>query len=191
MPVIPFLAGGAAAAGAGSAAVGLGAAALGAGASLYAANKQNQASKDAVKAQTNQNASDRQFQVEMANQARNDVTSMYPQMQQNAMLSGQAALTTMNNAFPQQTYARQQGTQNAIAALLGGQGKQIQPNFNFMPKQLPNYQMYQSPSQVVGPTQISPQQAFISQMPAQITAGMDEAQSRDYYGRIAQMLGGK
>lgn len=186
MPVIPFLAGGA-----GSAAAGLGVAALGAGASLYAANKQNQASKDAAKAQANQNESDRQFQVEMANQARNDVTSMYPQMQQNAMLSGQAALTTMNNAFPQQTYARQQGTQNAIAALLGGQGKQIQPNFNFMPKQLPNYQMYQSPSQVVGPTQISPQQAFISQMPAQITAGMDEAQSRDYYGRIAQMLGGK
>ena len=185
MPVIPFLAGGATAAGVGSAAVGLGAAALGAGASLYVANKQNQASKDAAKAQAHQNASDRQFQ------ARNDVTNMYPQMQQNAMLSGQAALTTMNNAFPQQTYARQQGTQNAIAALLGGQGKQIQPNFNFMPKQLPNYQMYQSPSQVVGPTQISPQQAFISQMPAQITAGMDEAQSRDYYGRIAQMLGGK
>lgn len=151
----------------------------------YAANKMNQGSKDAAKAQAQQNTGDRQFQVEMANQARNDVTAMYPQMQQNTMLGGQAALTTMNNAFPQQTYARQQGTQNAIAAILGGQGTQIKPNFDFMPKQLPNYQMYQNPSQ------IGPQQTFMSQMPAQITSGMDEAQSRDYYGRIAQMLGGK
>ena len=118
----------------------------------YAANKQNQNSKDATKAQAQQNTQDRQFQVEMANQARNDVTAMYPQMQQNAMLGGQAALTTMNNAFPQQTYARQQGTQNAIAALLGGQGTQIKPNFDYMPKQLPNYQLYQNPNQV-GPQQ--------------------------------------
>ncbi len=118
----------------------------------YAANKMNQGAKDAAKTQAQQNASDRQFQVEMANQARNDVTSMYPQMQQNAMLGGQAALTTMNNAFPQQTYARQQGTQNAIAALLGGQGAQIKPNFDFMPKQLPNYQLYQNPNQM-GPQQ--------------------------------------
>jgi len=120
--------------------------------SAYAANKQNQSAKDATKAQASQNASDRQFQVDMANQARNDVTAMYPQMQQNTMLGGQAALTTMNNAFPQQTYARQQGTQNAIAALLGGQGTQIKPNFDFMPKQLPNYQLYQNPNQI-GPQQ--------------------------------------
>lgn len=123
----------------------------------YAANKANQGAKDATKAQAKQNTEDRQFQVEMANQARNDVTSMYPQMQQNAMLGGQAALTTFNNAFPQQTYARQQGTQNAIAALLGGQGTQIKPNFDFMPKQLPNYQLYQNPNQVMGPQQTQQQ----------------------------------
>jgi len=92
----------------------------------------------------------------MANQARADVTGMYPQMQQNAMLGGQAALTTLNNAFPQQTYARQQGTQNAIAALLGGQGTQIKPNFDYMPKQLPNYQLYQNPNQM-GPQQMTQQ----------------------------------
>lgn len=124
----------------------------------YVANKQNQSAKDATKAQQQQNTQDRQFQVEMANQARNDVTSMYPQMQQNAMLGGQAALTTFNNAMPQQTYARQQGTQNAIAALLGGQGTQIKPNFDFMPKQLPNYQLYQNPSQM-GPQQTQQPQA--------------------------------
>lgn len=121
--------------------------------SAYAANKQNQTAKDAAKSQQQQNTQDRQFQVEMANQARNDVTAMYPQMQQNTMLGGQAALTTMRNAMPQQTYARQQGTQNAIAALLGGQGKQIQPNFDFMPQQLPNYQTYKAPVQTVGPQQ--------------------------------------
>lgn len=178
MPVIPFLAGGAAAAGTTSAAAGLAAAGLGAGASLYAANKQNQASKNAAKAQANQNASDRQFQVEMANQARNDVTSMYPQMQQNAMLGGQAALTTFNNAMPQQTYARQQGTQNAIAALLGGQGTQIRPNFDFMPQQLPNYQTYKAPVQSVGP-----QQSWQQPPPNNLS----EADSRALYN---QMLGG-
>lgn len=117
-----------------------------------AAAMQNKSSKDASKSQANQNASDRQFQVDMANQARTDVTGMYPQMQQNAMLGGQAALTTINNAFPQQTYARQQGTQNAIAALLGGQGTQIKPNFDFMPQQMPNYQTYQTVG-AMGPQQ--------------------------------------
>lgn len=154
---------------------------IGAVGALGAAAMQNKGAKDAANSQANQNASDRQFQVDMANQARTDVTGMYPQMQQNAMLGGQAALSTMRNAMPQQTYARQQGTQNAIAALLGGQGKQIQPNFDFMPQQLPNYQTYQN-SGAVG------QQQDIYSQAAQAQSA--QAQSGDNSLANKLLLGG-
>lgn len=116
---------------------------IGAVGAIGAAAMQNKSSKDASKSQSSQNAADRQFQIDMANQARGDIQGMYPQMQQNTMLGGQAALTTMRNAIPQQSQVRQQGTQNAIAALLGGQGAQIKPNFDFLPQDMPQYQAYQ------------------------------------------------
>ena len=136
--------------------------------------------KGAAKQQAKQNEQDRAFILGQTQKAQDLLQSMYPTMQQNAMLGGQAALTTMRNAMPQASQVRQQGTQNAIAAILGGQGQQLRPNFDFIPQNLPQFQTYQQ------------QQApYQSQMNPQATEGMNEAQSRDYYGRIAQMLGGR
>lgn len=101
--------------------------------------------KGAAKQQTKQNEQERQFIMQQTQQAQNLLQQMYPTMQQNSMLGGQAALTTMRNSLPQAAQARQQGTQNSIAAILGGQGRQIQPNFGFIPQQIPNYQAYSAP----------------------------------------------
>ena len=68
------------------------------------------------------------------------------------MLGGQQALDIARGALPQMANVRQQGTQNAIAAILGGQGTQLQPNFNFLPQQLPQYQTYQQPQAQPVPT---------------------------------------
>lgn len=107
--------------------------------------------KAAAKQQSKQNAQEREFIMQQTQKAQDLLQSMYPTMQQNTMLGGQAALTTMRNAMPQATYQRQQGTQNAIAALLGGQGAQIQSNQNYIPQNLPNYQLLsqQVPQQTV------------------------------------------
>jgi len=134
--------------------------------------------KAASKQQTKQNEQERAFILGQTQKAQDLLQGMYPTMQQNAMLGGQAAYTTLRNALPQQAQLRQQGTQNAIAAILGGQGQQLQPNFDFMPQNLPQFQTYQQPQ---APYQMNPQ----------ATEGMNEAQSRDYYGKIAQMLGGR
>lgn len=107
--------------------------------------------KAAAKQQSKQNAQEREFIMQQTQKAQDLLQSMYPTMQQNTMLGGQSALTTMRNAMPQATYQRQQGTQNAIAALLGGQGAQIQSNQNYIPQNLPNYQLLsqQVPQQTV------------------------------------------
>ena len=136
--------------------------------------------KGAAKAQGKQNEQERQFIQQQTQQAQALLQQMYPAMQQNTMQYGQQALDTMRGALPQMAGIRQQGTQNAIAAILGGQGTQIQPNFDFLPQQLPQFQMGGQP-QPQPPSFANPQ----------ATAGMVEAQSRQYYGRIAQMLGGR
>ena len=136
--------------------------------------------KGAAKAQGKQNEQERQFIQQQTHQAQGLLQQMYPAMQQNTMQYGQQALDTMRGALPQMAGVRQQGTQNAIAAILGGQGTQIQPNFDFLPKQLPQLQMGGQPQQQP--------QSFAN---PQATAGINEALSRDYYGRIAQMLGGR
>lgn len=101
--------------------------------------------KGAAKQQAKQNEQERQFILQQTQQAQNLLQQMYPTMQQNTMLGGQQALDIARGALPQMANVRQQGTQNAIAAILGGQGTQLQPNFNFLPQQLPQYQTYQQP----------------------------------------------
>ena len=137
--------------------------------------------KTAAKQTAKQNEQERAFILGQTQQAQNLLQSMYPQMQQNTMLGGQAALTTMRNAAPQQAYARQQGTQNAIAALLGGQGTQIKPNFDFIPQQLPNYQTYQNPNQAMGPQQM--QQAGQPQAANSTQAIMQQLLGGRYYAQ--------
>lgn len=94
--------------------------------------------KGAAKAQGQQNEQDRQFIQQQTQQAQALLQQMYPVMQQNTMQYGQQALDTMRGALPQMAGVRQQGTQNAIAAILGGQGTQIQPNFDFLPQNCRN-----------------------------------------------------
>lgn len=103
--------------------------------------------KGAAKAQGKQNAQERQFILQQTQRAQDQLQQMYPIMQQNTMLGGQQALNTMRGALPQMSQIRQQGTQNAIAALLGGQGVQSRPNFDFLPQNLPQYQLLQQPPQ--------------------------------------------
>jgi hypothetical protein len=110
--------------------------------------------KGAAKQQSQQNAQERNFILGQTQKAQDLLQGMYPTMQQNSMLGSQAALTTMRNALPQTSNVRQQGTQNAIAALLGGQGSQIRPNFNFIPQDLPQYQTYQNPQAMQQPQQM-------------------------------------
>lgn len=130
--------------------------------------------KGAAKAQGHQNEQDRQFIQQQTQQAQALLQQMYPVMQQNTMQYGQQALDTMRGALPQMAGVRQQGTQNAIAAILGGQGTQIQPNFDFLPQELPQFQMG-------GQTQQQPQ-SFANPQP---TSGMDlQALTR-------QILGGR
>ena len=108
--------------------------------------------KAAAKQQAKQNQQERQFILQQTQQAQNLLQQMYPTMQQNTMLGGQQALDIARGALPQMANVRQQGTQNAIAAILGGQGTQLQPNFNFLPQQLPQYQTYQQPQAQPVPT---------------------------------------
>ena len=108
--------------------------------------------KAASKQQAKQNQQERQFILQQTQQAQNLLQQMYPTMQQNTMLGGQQALDIARGALPQMANVRQQGTQNAIAAILGGQGTQLQPNFNFLPQQLPQYQTYQQPQAQPVPT---------------------------------------
>lgn len=108
--------------------------------------------KAASKQQAKQNQQERQFILQQTQQAQNLLQQMYPTMQQNSMIGGQQALDIARGALPQMANVRQQGTQNAIAAILGGQGTQLQPNFNFLPQQLPQYQTYQQPQAQPVPT---------------------------------------
>lgn len=136
--------------------------------------------KGAAKQQAQQNAQERAFILGQTQKAQDLLQGMYPTMQQNAMLGGQAALTTMRNALPQASNVRQQGTQNAIAALLGGQGAQIQPNFNFIPQNLPQYQTYQNP-QAIQPQQVQPV----------ASNNLTEAIMRQMQGGRFSVMGGK
>lgn len=122
------------------------AAAVAAGGTIAASNKQSKAGKDASNAQASQNAADRDFMLQQSARARDDVTGLYPQMQENTMLGGQAALDVLRNSYGQQVGLRQAGTQNAIAALMGGQTAPMTADLSFLPQRLPQYKTYQAPT---------------------------------------------
>lgn len=124
----------------------------------YAASQQNKGAKDAAKAQGGQNEAERQFILQQTNQARGDIGQIYNNQANNAMLGGQAALDIMRGALPQQAGFFNQGQNNAMSAILGGEITPFaQPDFSFIPQSLPQYQSAQQLSQ-------TPQQQQIQQL---------------------------
>ena len=127
-------------------------AAVGAG---YAANRQNAASKDATKAQSGQNEAERQFILQQTGQARDDASQIYGGQAQNTMMGGQAALDILRGALPQQAGLFNQGQNNAMSAILGGEITPFaQPDFSFIPQAIPQYTNYK-PAPVMGPQQLA------------------------------------
>lgn len=127
--------------------------------SAYAADRQNDAAKDATKSQRNQNEAERQFILQQTGQARDDVNRIYSGQAQNSMMGGQAALDILRGALPQQAGYFNQGQNNAMSAILGGELTPFaQPDFSFIPQSVPQYQKYQqvapSNAQIMGPSQL-------------------------------------
>jgi hypothetical protein len=138
--------------------------AIAAAVSAYAANRQNAAAKDASKAQSAQNQQERDFILKQTSQARDDVNRIYGGQAQNSMMGGQAALDILRGALPQQAGLFNQGQNNAMSAILGGQVTPFaQPDFGFIPQSLPQYGTYQqvapSGAQPIGPDQMGVNQA--------------------------------
>ena len=141
-------------------------AALVAAGTVYAADKQNDAAKDAGKRQSAQNAQERDFILQQTGQARDDVNRIYGTQAQNSMLGGQAALDILRGSLPQQAGLFNQGQNNAMSAILGGQITPFaQPDFSFLPQSLPNYGSYQqvmpsnatptAPNQISAPAKVA------------------------------------
>jgi hypothetical protein len=100
--------------------------------------------KGASKAQTQQNEQARDFIVRQTDQARTDVNNIFNKQSQNSMLGGQAALDILRGALPQQAGIFNQGQNNAMSAILGGQVTPFaQPDFGFIPQSIPQYVPYQ------------------------------------------------
>jgi hypothetical protein len=118
--------------------------AIAAAGTAYAAKKSNDASKDASKAQAGQNAEERDFILQQTSQARDDANQIFGMQAQNSRMGGQAALDILRGSLPQQAGLFNQGQNNAMAAILGGQVTPFQqPDFGFIPQSLPQYQNYQ------------------------------------------------
>jgi hypothetical protein len=133
--------------------------ALAAAGTAYAAKKSNDASKDASKAQAGQNQQERDFILQQTGQARDDVNRIYGTQAQNSMLGGQTALDILRGSLPQQAGLFNQGQNNAMSAILGGQITPFaQPDFSFLPQSLPQYNTFQqvapSNAQAMGPEQM-------------------------------------
>jgi len=88
--------------------------------------------KGAAKAQAQQNAQARDFILEQTGQARNDIGNIFNAQAKNAMTGGQTAFDILSGALPQQAALFNQGQNNAMAAILGGQITPFsQPDFSF------------------------------------------------------------
>lgn len=145
--------------------------AIAAAGTAYAAKKNNDASKDASKAQAGQNQQERDFILQQTGQARDDVNRIYSGQAQNSMMGGQAALDILRGALPQQAGLFNQGQNNAMSAILGGQLTPFaQPDFGFIPQALPQYNTFQqvapSGAQQIGPEQMGSNQAAKNGLPS-------------------------
>jgi hypothetical protein len=122
--------------------------AIAAAGTAYAANRSNKASKEASKAQAGQNAEERDFILQQTSQARDDVNRLYGMQADNSMMGGQAALDILRGSLPQQAGLFNQGQNNAMSAILGGQVTPFQqPDFGFIPQTLPQYKSSQQPKE--------------------------------------------
>jgi hypothetical protein len=122
--------------------------AIAAAGTAYAANRSNKASKEASKAQAGQNAEERDFILQQTSQARDDVNRLYGMQADNSMMGGQAALDILRGSLPQQAGLFNQGQNNAMSAILGGQVTPFQqPDFGFIPQTLPQYKNSQQPKE--------------------------------------------
>lgn len=107
--------------------------------------------KGAAKAQEKQNAESRDFILQQTNQARGDINDIFNAQAQNSMMGGQAALDILRGSMPQQAAMFNQGQNNAMAAILGGQITPFQqPDFSFLNQSIPQYQSF-TPSQPQAP----------------------------------------
>ena len=119
-------------------------AALVAAGTIYAADKSNDAAKNASRSQRDQNQQERDFILQQTGQARDDVNRIYDAQAQNTMMGGQSAFNILSGALPQQAGLFNQGQNNAMSAILGGQITPFaQPDFGFLPQQLPQYKSFQ------------------------------------------------
>lgn len=96
-------------------------AAVGVGTSLWGANKDNDANKDAIKAQQQQNEANNEFIREQAERSRHDLLPLFAAGSENRIAGADAALDAMRlGLFQGQIPAFQQGNVGAQSALLAG-----------------------------------------------------------------------
>ena len=100
--------------------------------------------KGAAKSQSQQNAQEREFIQQQTGQARDDVNRIYGTQADNSMMGGQAALDILRGAIPQQSGFFNQGQNNAMAAILGGELTPFaQPDYSFIQQSIPQYKKFQ------------------------------------------------
>lgn len=122
-------------------------------ASLAGSAMQNQGQKDAAESAAKEKAADREFMMQQISQARNELGSIYPAIQQNTMMGGQAALDVLRGAYGAQAGVYDQSANNAMAAILGGQMNPYTIDQSYLNVQMPNYQMASIPAELYGPQQ--------------------------------------
>ena len=93
----------------------------------------------AAEAQSQQNAADRKFIAEQADVARTQAMPLMAASERNKLLGQQAAINALSAAAPQQIGAFEQGGNNAMAAILGGQINPIQYSTDHLNVQLPDF----------------------------------------------------
>ena len=145
-------------------------AALIAAGTYYAADKTNDAAKSAGKNQASQNAAEREFILQQTGQARDDVNRIYGMQADNSMMGGQAALDILRGSLPQQAGFFNQGQNNAMAAILGGELTQFaQPDYSFIQQTVPQYKKFQqvAPSNSIASLLSGP----VPSLPATTSAG--------------------
>lgn len=119
--------------------------------------------KGAAKAQEKQNAEARDFILQQTNQARGDINDIFNAQAQNSMMGGQTAADILRGSMPQQAAMFNQGQNNAMAAILGGQITPFQqPDFSFLNQAVPQYQTF-TPSQPAQAPQ-APNQSQVNQI---------------------------
>lgn len=144
-------------------------AALVAAGTIYAADKTNDTAKEAGKNQAGQNAAEREFILQQTGQARDDVNRIYGMQADNSMMGGQAALDILRGALPQQAGFFNQGQNNAMAAILGGELTPFaQPDYSFIQQTVPQYKKFQQ----VAPSSVgSLLSGSVPSLPATTSAG--------------------